>query len=163
MPTGDAYFSGHLVPSLWRSRTPIVRYKFTFRSWLDLQDVVLAFWISSLKIYKLLRNCWHRVIRLWYHNLRKTFGKFFRSYSELLSKFGSKNMCLKESLTRSSTVLVYKLRSVKDTPNFISSGSKIVKRLRRRQYDPLDREDYMSCAWPFYSLVQTFPKALHSD
>ena len=32
---------------------------------------------------------------------------------------------------------VYKLRRVKDTPNFISSGSKIVKRLRRRQYDPL--------------------------
>ena len=31
----------------------------------------------------------------------------------------------------------YKLRRVKDTPNFISSGSKIVKRLRRRQYDPL--------------------------
>ena len=27
--------------------------------------------------------------------------------------------------------------SIKDTPNFISSGSKIVKRLRRRQYDPL--------------------------
>ena len=26
---------------------------------------------------------------------------------------------------------------VKDTPNVISSGSKIVKRLRRRQYDPL--------------------------
>ena len=33
--------------------------------------------------------------------------------------------------------LVYKLRRVKDTPNFISSGSKIVKRLQRRQYDPL--------------------------
>ena len=33
--------------------------------------------------------------------------------------------------------LVYKLRRVKDTPNFISSGSKIVKRIRRRQYDPL--------------------------
>ena len=33
--------------------------------------------------------------------------------------------------------LVYKLRRVKNTPNFISSGSKIVKRLRRRQYDPL--------------------------
>ena len=28
-------------------------------------------------------------------------------------------------------------RRVKDTPNFISSGSKIVKRLRRRQYDPV--------------------------
>ena len=33
--------------------------------------------------------------------------------------------------------LVYKLRRVKDTPNFIFSGSKIVKRLRRRQYDPV--------------------------
>ena len=33
--------------------------------------------------------------------------------------------------------LVYKLSRVKDTPNFISSGSKIGKRLRRRQYDPL--------------------------
>ena len=33
--------------------------------------------------------------------------------------------------------LVYKLRRDKDTPNFISSGCKIVKRLRRRQYDPL--------------------------
>ena len=33
--------------------------------------------------------------------------------------------------------LVYKLRRVKDTPNLISSGSKIVKRLQRRQYDPL--------------------------
>ena len=33
--------------------------------------------------------------------------------------------------------IVYKLRrDVKDTPTFISSGSKIVKRLRRRQYDP---------------------------
>ena len=33
--------------------------------------------------------------------------------------------------------LVYKLRRVKDTPNFFLSGSKIVKRLRRRQYDPV--------------------------
>ena len=33
--------------------------------------------------------------------------------------------------------LVYKLRRIKDTPNFILSGSKIVKRLWRRQYDPV--------------------------
>ena len=41
-----------------------------------------------------------------YHKLRKTFGKFFRSYSELLSKFGDilfQKNCQKESLTRSST------------------------------------------------------------
>ena len=33
--------------------------------------------------------------------------------------------------------LFEKLSLVKDKPNFISSGSKIVKRLRRRQYDPV--------------------------
>ena len=33
--------------------------------------------------------------------------------------------------------LVYKLRRVKGEANFISSGSKIVKRLRRRHYDPV--------------------------
>ena len=73
--------------------------------------------------------------------LRKTFGKFFRSYSELLSKFG--DISFQEYVFKGISHpvfygnLVYKLRRVKDTPNFISSGSKIVKRLRRRQYDPL--------------------------
>ena len=33
--------------------------------------------------------------------------------------------------------LVYKLRRVRCEANFVSSGSKIVKRLRRRKYDPL--------------------------
>ena len=48
--------------------------------------------------------------------------------------------------------LVYKLRRVKDPPNFISSGSKIVKRLRRRQYDPLiiERTIGLVLAWPLY-------------
>ena len=76
-----------------------------------------------------------------YHKLRKTFGKFFRSYSELLSKFG--DISFQEYLSKGISHpvfygdLVYKLRRVKDTPNFISSGSKIVKRLRRQQYDPV--------------------------
>ena len=76
-----------------------------------------------------------------YHKLRKTFGKFFRSYSELQSKFG--DISFQEYLSKGISHpvfygdLVYKLRRVKDTPNFISSGSKIVKRLRRRQYDPV--------------------------
>ena len=114
------------------------RTVFTFRSWLDLLDVVLAFWISILKISKLLQNYWHRVIDI---KLRKTFGKFFRSYSELLSKFG--DISFQEYVYKwiSHPVfygdLVYKLRRVKETPSFISSGSKIVKRLRRWQYDPL--------------------------
>ena len=76
-----------------------------------------------------------------YHRLRKTFGKCFRSYSELLSKFG--DILFQEYVSKGIShpvfygYLVYKLRRVKDTPNFISSGSKIVKRLRRRQYDTL--------------------------
>ena len=112
------------------------RTVFTFRSWLDLLDVVLAFWISILKITSKLLTQGYR-----YHKLRKTFGKFFRSYSELLSKFGDISFQEYAFKGISHPVfygdLVYKLRRVKDTPNFISSGSKIVKRLRRRQYDPL--------------------------
>ena len=76
-----------------------------------------------------------------YHKLRKLLGKFFRSYSELLSKFG--DISFQEYLSKGISHpvfygdIVYKLRRVKDTPNFISSGSKIVKRLRRRHYDPV--------------------------
>ena len=68
-------------------------------------------------------------------------GKFFRSYSELLSKFG--DISFQEYLSKGISHPVfygdldYKLRRVKDTPNFFSSGSKIVKRLRWRQYDPV--------------------------
>ena len=76
-----------------------------------------------------------------YHKLWKTFGKFFRPYSELLSKFC--DISFQEYVSKGIShpvfygYLVYKLRRVKETPNFISSGSKIVKRSRRRQYDPL--------------------------
>ena len=73
-----------------------------------------------------------------YHKLRKT-GKFFRSYSELLSKFGA--IPFQEYVTKgiSHPVFyghrVYKLRSVRGS-TFIALGRKIVKRLRHRQYDP---------------------------
>ena len=93
---------------------------FTFRSWLDLLDVVLAFWISILKISKLLQKLLTQGYR--YHKLRKTFGKFFRSYSELLSKFG--DISFQEYVFKGISHpvfygdLVYKLRRVKDTPNF---------------------------------------------
>ena len=76
-----------------------------------------------------------------YHKLRKTFGKFFRSYSELLSKFGAISFQEYESKGITHPVLygdlVYKLRRVKSESNFTSTGSKIVKRFRRRQYDPV--------------------------
>ena len=97
---------------------------------------VLDFHSKNLQITSKLLTQGYR-----YHKLRKTFGKFFRSYSELLSKFG--DISFQEYVFKGISHpvfygdLVYKLRRVKDTPNFISSASKIVKRLRRRQYDPL--------------------------
>ena len=71
-----------------------------------------------------------------YQKVRKTFRKFFRSYSELLSKFGAISFQDYVSQGITHPDLVYKLRRVKGEANFISLGSKIVKRLRRRQYDP---------------------------
>ena len=97
---------------------------------------VLDFHSKNLQITsKLLRQGYR------YHKLRKTFESFFRSYSELLSKFG--NISFQEYLSKGISQpvfygdLVYILRRAKGTPNFISAGSKIVKRLRRRQYDPV--------------------------
>ena len=70
--------------------------------------------------------------------------KFFRSYSELLSKFGA--ISFQDYVSQRITHpvfngdLVYKFRRVKGEANFISFGSKIMKRLRRSQYDPVINE-----------------------
>ena len=88
--------------------------------------------------------------------LLKIFGKFFRSYSELLSTFFEMSFqgCISEGISYSVFFgdLVYKMKRVKGTANFVSPCSWIVKRLRRRKYDP------RSCAWPFYRHVQICPK-----
>ena len=98
-----------------------------------------------------------------YHNLRKAFGKFFRSYSELLSKFGA--ISFQEYVSKGIAHqvfycdLVYKLRRIKSESNFISSGSKIVKRLRRRQYDPVIIERTIGLVLgPFTALYRSFLK-----
>ena len=97
---------------------------------------VLDFHSKNLQITSKLLTQGYR-----YHMIRKTFGMFFRSYSELLSKFV--DISFQEYLSKGISHpvfygnLVYKLRRVKETPNFISSGSQIVKRLRRRQDDPV--------------------------
>ena len=65
----------------------------------------------------------------------------FRSYSDLLSKFGEISFQDYVSEGISHPVfyhdLVYKLRRVKWEANFVSSGSRIVKRLWRRKYVPV--------------------------
>ena len=62
--------------------------------------------------------------------LRKTFRKFFMSYSELLYKCGA--ISFRQYVSKG----IIQLRRFKGAANFISSGSKLVKRLRRCQYDP---------------------------
>ena len=53
--------------------------------------------------------------------------------------------------------LIYKLRGVKGEANFISSGSKIVKRLRRRQYDQAITEKTIGLVLgPFTALYRSF-------
>ena len=65
-----------------------------------------------------------------YHKLRKTFGKFFRSYFNLLPKFGeiSFHEYVTEGISHQVFYgdLVYKLRRVKCEAKFVSLGSKIV-------------------------------------
>ena len=59
-----------------------------------------------------------------YHKLHKTFCKFFTTYSELLSKYG--DIAFQEYVSKGIPHpvfyddLVYKLRRVEGTPNFIS-------------------------------------------
>ena len=61
--------------------------------------------------------------------------------------------------------LVYKLMRVKGAENFVSSGSKTVKRLRHRKYDPVIIKMTIGLVRDpsVYSLLQIFPKALHSN
>ena len=94
-----------------------------------------------------------------YHKLQKTFGNFFRSYSELLSKFGE--ISFKDYVSQGIFYgdLVYKIRRVKGEANFISSGTKIVKLLRRRQYDPAMIERTICLVLgPFTALYRSFLK-----
>ena len=63
------------------------------------------------------------------------------SFSELLSEFGEisfqEHVCKEITHPICYGDLVFKLSRVKGEANFISSGSKIVERLRSRQYDPV--------------------------
>ena len=119
---------------------------------------VLDFHSKNLQITSKLLTQGYR-----YHKLRKTFGKFFRSYSELLSKFGA--ISFQEYISKGIAHpvfyggYVYKLRRVKGEANFLSPGSKIVKRLRRRQYDQAIIERTIGLVLcPFIALCRSFLK-----
>ena len=91
-----------------------------------------------------------------YRKLRKhlesSSGQTLSFYLNLV-KYRSKNIFLAEFLTR----VVYKLMSVKCDANFVSSGSKIVERLRRRKYDAVIIEKTICLLLiPYTALYRSF-------
>ena len=92
---------------------------------------VVSILISILKIFKSLQTI---NTGLQISQASENVWKVLKSYSELLSKFGT--ISFQEYIIIRSTTKVYKIWRVRGEANFISSGSKIVKRLRRRQYEP---------------------------
>ena len=79
-----------------------------------------------------------------------------------LAQYGSKNMFPKENLANVYSYLVYKLKRIKGAVNFVSSNSNIVKRIRRRKYDPVIIERTLVL---YLALLEPCadPRALHSD
>ena len=74
-----------------------------------------------------------------YHKLRKTFGKFYKNYKELLLKFGA--ISFYDYVTHGIAQpkfygdLVLKLRKVANNANFQTSCRKIIKKFLYRKYD----------------------------
>ena len=108
------------------------RMVFTFCSWLDVLVVALAYPISILKIFELLPNYLHRDTDI------KSFEKHFdissgHTLTFYLNNYGeiSFQEYISEGISHPVfySYLVYKLRRVTCKANFVSSVSKLVKRL----------------------------------
>ena len=102
------------------------------------------------------------------HRASKTFEQFFRSYSDLLSKFNDISFQDHVSEEISHPVyygdLVHKVRKIKCAVNFVSSGSKIVKCLRRWMYSPVIIERIIGLVLcPSIWIVQMRLWAIHYD
>ena len=102
------------------------REVFTFRSWFGLLGANKRFWFPLLKSSNHIKTIYKgsQITQL-----RKKFGKFFRSFSELLFKFGdiSFQEYVSEGISHAVLYgyLAYILRRIKGAANFISSGSKV--------------------------------------
>ena len=97
-----------------------------------------------------------------YQKLRKTFGKLFRSYSDLWWNIVPR-ICFWRNLL--PDLLQWSCQETKEgqmRSEFRLVGLENCKTPLTSQVWPSDdREDDMSCALPFYSLVQIYPNALH--
>ena len=116
---------------------------------------------GGIKIFKSFQNFRHRVTDI------TSFGKCFGSsightlnFCTNLMQYRFRIMYHKESLTRSSTVILpTNFGGSKAKLISIWSDSKIVKRLRRRQYDPAIIEGTIGLVLgPFTALYRSFLK-----
>ena len=141
--------------------------EFIFRSLYELLDVVLAFLISILKIFKSLQNVWHRVTDI------TSFEKRLESSSGHTLNFCLNLVQYRSGLwftwNRSPGLLLWSCLQTQEgqrRSEFHLVGLENNEMPATSSVWPNDhREDYTcrSCARPFYSLVQISPKALHSD
>ena len=108
---------------------------FTFLSWLDILGVVLAFWISFLNLFKLFPKYWPRVtdIKSFEQYLQRSLGHTL-SFIQILWNIVSR-ICFWRNI--SSGLLRWSSQQTTEgqISNFVSSGSKIVKRIRSQKYD----------------------------
>ena len=82
------------------------RMVFIFCSWFDLLYVVLTSLIFILKIFKVLQNYWQRVTNITSFGKRTgRFSGYTQTFCQNLEIYRFKNVFLKESLTRPSTVI----------------------------------------------------------
>ena len=133
---------------------------FTFLSWLDLLGVVLAFWISIPKICKSLPNYLHRVTDI------TSFEKHLKSSSgHTLSFYPNGEISFQECFLKNLSPGLLRWSSLQTKEGqlrFFRLENSLTPSMSN--VCPSDhREDDRSSHWPFYSLLQIFPKVLHSD
>ena len=134
---------------------------FTFLSQLDLLDVALAFRITQSKNLQITSKLLTQGYR--YHKLRKSFGKFFRSYSDLLPIFGEISLILRICFGRNLSPGLLRWSSLQTKEDQMRSEFCLIGFLNSQTHATSEvwpgdhREDDRSCAWPLYSLVQIIP------
>ena len=86
---------------------------------------------------------------------------FIRAHWNRLGLHDCRPRTLKEYVTKGISHpvfqgdLVYKVRRIKCEANFVSSGSEIIKRLRRRKYDPVIEKTIGLVLGPFTTLYRS--------
>ena len=135
------------------------RMVFTFHNWLDLRDVVLAFWLTILEkkkyhhfktidiaeqisqasnnIWKVLQIIIRAFVQMWWKSIEEVLEGISHPVFFKLSSLETK-----DGESRSQYFLI----------GLENSKTPSTSKVRARHH----REDYRSCTWPFYNIVRYF-------